>query len=206
MRRGRTKSRRKHSSGLTLIEIIVVVAIILVIAALSIGPIIRAKQAGKLGVATSNLRQCYIALSLYAEDHGGLPVLPPLASARGVVQPGTDRDPADHWESARGQLLDPLVGSFAYIRGVVPFDNEDSYRTVGFLVEQGAGFKMLVSVFHGSEKVNYDPWGFPANPKATAPDKLLALFYDGRIKLVQRSNEEGIGYGWGSMFLPLDWK
>lgn len=200
------KSRREHSSGLTLVEIIVVVAIILVVAALSTGPIIRAKQAGKRGAATSNLRQCYVALSLYAEDHGGLPVLPPLASARGVVQPGTDRDPADHWIREGSEPLDPLVGSFAYIRGAVPFDNEDSYRTVAFLVESGAAFKMMVSVFHGSEKVSYDPWGFPATPKATAPDKLLALYYDGRIKLVQRSNEEGIGYGWGSLFLPLDWK
>jgi len=177
----------------------------MVIAALSLGPIVRAKRAGTRGVATSNLRQCYVALSLYAEDHGGLPVLPSLAAARTVVQPGTDRDPADHWTRLADQQLDPLVGSFAYIRGAVPFDNEDSYQTIRYLVEQGVGFKMMVSVFHGSEKASYDPWGFPANPKATAPDKLLALYYDGRIKLVQRSNEEGIGYGWGSLFLPLDW-
>lgn len=194
------------SRGLTLVEVMIVAAIIAVIAALSMGPIIRTKQSGKRGVATSNLRQCYIALSLYAEDHGGLPVLPSLTAARSIVQAGTDRDPADHWTRTGDQQLDPLVGSFAYIRGAVPFDNEDSYQTIRYLVDQGAGFKMMVSVFHGSEKVSYDPWGFPATPKATAPDKLLALYYDGRIKLVQRSNEEGIGYGWASLFLPLDWK
>lgn len=178
----------------------------MVIAALSVAPIVRAKQAGKRGVATSNLRQCYIALSLYAEDHGGLPVLPSLTAARSIVQQGIDRDPADHWTRQGGEPLNPLVGSFAYIRGAVPFDDEDSYRTIAFLVDQGAGFKLMVSVFHGSEKVSYDPWGFPATPKATAPDKLLALYYDGRIKLVQRSNEEGIGISWANLFLPLDWK
>ena len=59
----------------TLIEVLVVTAVIAILAALLLPVLSRAKDSGRRAACTSNLHQLFIATSLYAADHEG--VYPP---------------------------------------------------------------------------------------------------------------------------------
>ncbi|MBM3847822.1 MAG: prepilin-type N-terminal cleavage/methylation domain-containing protein, partial [Verrucomicrobia bacterium] len=76
--------RRPGPSGFTLLELIVVVAIIVVLAALVLPTLGSAKHAGRRAACVSNLRQTGVAIQLYAGDHEGLipygPKAPPFTS------------------------------------------------------------------------------------------------------------------------------
>ena len=55
-------------SALTLIEILVVVAIIAVVAALTFPAILSAREAAARTTAISNMHQCYVALAYTSKD------------------------------------------------------------------------------------------------------------------------------------------
>ncbi len=61
----------RGGSGLTLIEVLVVVAIIAVLAGLSLGALTQVRKNADRGVATANYRQIGTAIALFATDHGG---------------------------------------------------------------------------------------------------------------------------------------
>ena len=63
----------------TLIEVLVVIAVIAILAALLLPVLSRAKDSGRRAACTSNLHQLFIATSLYAADHEG--VYPPDSMA-----------------------------------------------------------------------------------------------------------------------------
>lgn len=58
--------------GFTLIELLVVIAIIAILAAMLLPSLSRAKLASKRAVCAGNLRQVYLAMKLYADDHQDL--------------------------------------------------------------------------------------------------------------------------------------
>src|SRR6266404_9191627 len=58
--------------GFTLIELIVVIAIISILAGMLLPALSRAKAAGKRAVCASNLRQVFLAVKLYGDDHQDL--------------------------------------------------------------------------------------------------------------------------------------
>src|ERR1043166_8993639 len=71
--------RRSHSSNLpgfplsaafTLIELLIVVAIIAILAAILLPVLSKAKQKGYQATCANNLKQIYLAFSLYADDYG----------------------------------------------------------------------------------------------------------------------------------------
>lgn len=80
---GRARARRS-GGGFTLVELLVVVAIIAVLASLVLPALSSAKSQGRRAVCLSNLRQLGIAIHLYADDNRGRipfgPVAPPFTS------------------------------------------------------------------------------------------------------------------------------
>ncbi|MFA6142968.1 MAG: type II secretion system protein [Candidatus Omnitrophota bacterium] len=55
----------------TLIELLVVIVIIGILAALIMPAIGMARESGRRALCVSNMRQCYMFLTLYADDHKG---------------------------------------------------------------------------------------------------------------------------------------
>lgn len=66
--------RKRSRRGFSLIEVLVVIAIIVVLASLMFSVFGQAKGKSLETVSKSNLRQYHIALHLYANDHGAMPV------------------------------------------------------------------------------------------------------------------------------------
>ncbi len=80
----------------TLIEMLVVVAIIAILAAMLIPAISRAKEGGRAVRCASNLRQLQIATMNYATDRGGLP------PAFSTWQQGYNDDGSSYWVHSAG--------------------------------------------------------------------------------------------------------
>jgi len=79
----------------TLVELLVVLAIIAILAALLLPAVSRAKESGRGAACISNLRQVGVALQLYVdENHQSLPVMRDRPVAIGTNQPATNVFPS----------------------------------------------------------------------------------------------------------------
>ena len=72
-------------SAFTLIELLVVIAIIMLLAAILLPALRRARETANVSVCVNNLRQLYLASVNYADDYGGQP--PPWDDASAPVHP-----------------------------------------------------------------------------------------------------------------------
>jgi prepilin-type N-terminal cleavage/methylation domain-containing protein/prepilin-type processing-associated H-X9-DG protein len=99
-------SARRCPSGLTLIELLVSISILVLLVSIAFPALIQARSAARSTACQSNLRQWGLAVHLYADvHHGRLPY-------RGQgIQPTTRLDALDDWFNA----LPPLVENLPYI-------------------------------------------------------------------------------------------
>ena len=65
------RSHRPNSAGFTLVELLVVIAIIILLAALLLPSLQKARERGRMAVCVSQLRQLGIAYSSYGDDNEG---------------------------------------------------------------------------------------------------------------------------------------
>jgi len=80
--------------GFTLLELLIVIAIIAVLATLLIGALSAARKRSQIAVARSQINAIKAALSMYESDQGRYPRLAPRASAPGNDDPFQDDAPA----------------------------------------------------------------------------------------------------------------
>lgn len=86
--------------GMTLVELLIVVAIIAVIAGLSMSVLMRVRQRAYLATCISNLRQLVQAVHMYEDDWGTVPIVHPIKTSEGLY-------------GSEVQLLYPYVNSDA---------------------------------------------------------------------------------------------
>jgi len=98
-------SRKQWHSGFTLIDLLVVIAIIAILASLLLPALSGAKQRAKATQCVGNLRQWNLALSLYLHENSD--AIPRRGQG---VQPLVELDRPDAWFNA----LPPLVGLPTY--------------------------------------------------------------------------------------------
>lgn len=121
MRLGQSPRASGASRGFTLIEVLVVLAIIVVICAILFPVLSRARAAARKTTCASNLHQIGLALTMYSDDHDALG--PPTTGWHIWGGNGTNGDyPGPGWE----ERIDPYVKNRAVYRcpaapGVVQF-------------------------------------------------------------------------------------
>jgi len=79
----------RHTLGFTLLEILVVIAIISILAAMLMPALQKAREKARQGVCMSNLKQIYLATMMYASDNDGY--LPPNRAVYPLNPPSTYR-------------------------------------------------------------------------------------------------------------------
>ncbi len=103
------RAGRPRNRGFTMIELLVVIAIIGVLAAILLPVLSRARQQARSVQCVNNLRQLYLANSMFAAEHDGhyVPAAPDIdANGGGLVR----------WHGARATILDdfdPMQGPLA---------------------------------------------------------------------------------------------
>jgi len=189
--------------GFTLTELVVVIAIMSVLAAIMTPAFASAKHKANQTVCLSNLRQCGTALLLYEADAGEFPI---GQAAINVLSKAPTCDPEDHWRSNCSQPVTlPRVGSYGYVRLCPEFADVSGWRSA--MVSENPP-SLLISIDYGTLPVapfqGMDP-DFRQCAKDLScimPDHLPSFELDGSAKsrwknIIPKEN--------GSPYLLFDW-
>lgn len=201
------KEEIKMNKAFTLIELLVVVGILVVLMAIAFPILGRAKQEAKRATAIEHLRQCGMALFMYADDNEGLEHLPVGPSARAIFAQAPTCDPADTWRTGCSGISEPqMVGSFAYVRMVSPYNDPIDAGWAHYIQKPDA--TLMVSIFHGSHipvREDYDDLKLPVRPDGHLPvDRVVRLLKDGSVKTthnaVDYDAKSGVLFSWFATF------
>lgn len=161
----------------TLIELLIVIAIIALLVALLLPAFQQARKKSYESVCTSNLRQFYVAFSLYSEDYGDAPkyqswLLPYIKDKRILHCPMDHYKRGAAWWGADNRLRSWIKTSYYYYR---PFS--DSFRDVMKRLDPNHG--IAVCILHGR------PSRHPRGPEADFDysGKVLRLRLDGSVQI-----------------------
>src|ERR1022692_4563443 len=100
-------------SGLTLIEVLTVMAIIAVICAAMFPVFASAKKRALMTTSESNLHQCSLSLGMYLGELTPMDGLPDRGTAWNVLGGAITRDPADTWrKGSEASPYEAMVGSY----------------------------------------------------------------------------------------------
>ena len=121
-------NRVSSRKGFTLIELMIVIAIIAILAAILVPNFVRARAQGQLTACKSNLKNVGTALEMYAVDHNGrYPTqLTLLTTARGLLCP-----------AFRGAILSLLCARSLFFVTLFEFEKHDIFRCGDSIIRQG---------------------------------------------------------------------
>ena len=112
----RTRKRRDSEAGLTLVEMIVVLAIIALVAALIVPNVIGRPDQARVTTANTDIRTIGAALKMYRLDNGGYPTT--AQGLKALVEKPTASPLPSNW-SPEGYLpqmpQDPWGNPYAYV-------------------------------------------------------------------------------------------
>jgi len=105
----------------TLVELLVALAIILILSSLLFPAFARVRQSAHETETQSDLRQAWLALSLYREDEGDFPSTLDAARWATRVLPACQR--GNPWNPQGALMPAPTLGSFGYVRLTRDYSN-----------------------------------------------------------------------------------
>ena len=181
----------------TLIEIIVVIAIILILAAIIFPVSTRAIRQARIAEGWSNLRQSAVAVAIYVSDYDQQVPVSPIV-AKDIIPAEVQCHPLDKWEPECKSRQNPyMVGSWGYI--------PTHPLTEKFNFDQC----LLANVFAAKSPIEYSEdynGGDLGPPLVWYPDRVEFIGLDGSLR-VQRSpyrDQESTGTGavfaWRNLF------
>jgi len=164
----------------TLVELLVVVAIIAVLVAISFPVFAVAKRAAKKSATMSNLRQCGVAALIYEGDAGDLPDSDSVAA---VLEGAPTCDAMDYWRGGCSvEWGVPLVGSYGYVRGIEVFRSGDDWGTYKATLPN---YPMFAAVWYADQKLapfaGDAPSTFGNGEGSMMPNRILYVMHDGSI-------------------------
>jgi prepilin-type N-terminal cleavage/methylation domain-containing protein len=147
------KNRKRNQKGFSLIELLVVVAIILIIAAIAIPNLLQARVAANESSAVSSLRTITIAQISYNDNYPTVGFAPALTNLGGTSCDTPDQNGAC--------LIDSLLASgtkngYTFSSTGIGSNPAGQYLSVG-LPLSGSGNRSFCSVEDGT--IHYDPSG-----------------------------------------------
>lgn len=183
------QSNKRHYTGLTLIELMVVIGVIALLSALLLPVVARARREGKRADTLSNLRQCSLALSMYCEDYDGLTSMPTYETAKKLLHTVPTCDKADYWRtSCVADWGKPLIGSYGYVRGLQRYSTHEGWQ--GYLDRtndpRSASGSLFVSIFYANNTISAFHGESPdiatcGIKHCLIPDHLVRLRMDGSV-------------------------
>ncbi|RYX81673.1 type II secretion system protein [bacterium] len=177
--------------GFSLIEIVIVLAIIGILAAFLFPVFTRARRDADKTTSSSNLRQCWFALRHYSDDYGGDAFMPPSDVAEKVLKNSPTCDPNDTWRASCNEVFGPpLIGSYAYIRSIEGFFPPNTNRWNNFT---SRNWTLLASIYYATDV----PAPFhgdvppPVPGRYPMPDQVLRLRLDGSVRSERQFTANG---------------
>lgn len=185
--------------GFTLLELLIVIAIISIMAAIILPVMASARRNAHRAVSTSNLKQCGMALLMYCDDYGGVKDMPSgEVAAQLVLKRMPTCDPNDTWRSSCSEDFGkPLIGSYGYINNLGDIDNigpADWHIRWLLYLSSDQPHNLLASIFyadpipvafHGIERNPLSPEcvNYQTANNCRAPSRVLRFRLDGSVKL-----------------------
>lgn len=124
--------KRRANAGFTLIEVLVVLAIISILAGIVTINVVRRPGEAKVAAAKTQLRALKSAVNLYRTDHGFIPTmqqgLPALIQAP-TTPPVPEKYPADGYLDTRVLPRDPWGYDFIYL---APGRRGESFEIISY--------------------------------------------------------------------------
>lgn len=137
----------------TLLELLVVLAIIAILASAIFPTLAWGRKRAKQTTCLSNLRQCGVALRLYMDDNA-TEVPPDDQTARELLTKMPTCCPNDiEWtKGCTQQYGQPLVGSYAYTRSVFGWSRAP-YEVASKFYQTDPSAPWMVDLFHGNRGI-----------------------------------------------------
>ena len=178
------KVKQKQSKGValgfTLVEILVVVAILAILSGLIFPTFASAKRQAKITVAHSNLRQQFLVLEIYAGDNES--TYPDFDVVKQDKKMQLPCSPLDTWDTNCWGRSAPMLGSFGYI---VPMKELFTHE----LFPSGTTMPILCDAFSSDYRLGKFDGFIPdinkcaSNWTCEVPEKVWFAFTDGSIRI-----------------------